>query len=79
MVASQISFNKLYVSQPLKIFVYAIAHSIGQDSNTLTIGVNTIAIKKNKKVEIDISEIEYYNYHKKSYYTSKCFEKKLKN
>lgn len=27
--------------------------------------VNTITVKKNKKIKINLSQIKYYNYHKK--------------
>lgn len=51
----------------------------GQGSNTLAIGVNTTAVKKANKVKVDLSQIEYQNYHKKDHYSNKCLDKKLKN
>lgn len=41
--------------------------------------VNTNIIKKNKKVKIDLSQIKYFNCHKKGYYINKYNEKQSKN
>lgn len=51
----------------------------GQNYNTLNTSINTTMIKKGKKVKINLSQIEYYNCHKKRYYTNKYPNKKPKN
>lgn len=51
----------------------------GQNSNPSTINNNTIVIKRDRKVKVDLSHIQCYKYHKKGYYINKYSNKKLKN
>ena len=46
-----------------------------QSSNILATGVNATTIKNNKKVEINLRQIKYYNYYKKVYYANKYLDK----
>lgn len=58
-------------------FCYGASQS--HNSNTLATSINTTIIKKYKKIEIDLSRIEYYNYHKKEYYANKYPNKESQN
>lgn len=51
----------------------------GQNCNTPNTSINTTMIKKGKKVKVNLSQIEYYNCHRKGYYTNKYPNKKPKN
>lgn len=37
--------------------------------------INVIVIKKDEKVNIDLSQIKYYNCYKKRYYINNCSNK----
>lgn len=51
-----------------------------QSSNTLATSVNTTIIKKDHKYDDrDLSQIEYFAYHKKGHYMNKYPNKELKN
>lgn len=53
--------------------------SQGQNSNTLAININTPAVKKGKKVKVDLSQIEYYSCYKQDHYVNKYPNKEPKN
>lgn len=75
-VASQSKQVSGYLAKKYSRLCYG--GSQGQGLNTLVTGVNTTAVKKGKKVEVDLSWIKYYNYHKKGYYTNKYPNKEPK-
>lgn len=44
-----------------------------QQGNTPTTDINATTVKKNKKIEKNLSQVKYFSYHKKGHYTNKCF------
>lgn len=42
------------------------------NSNTLAIGVNTNAIKKDKKLKLDLGQIKHYDCYEKESHANKC-------
>lgn len=65
------------VGQVKKIFNYVV--KLAKPKTNTCSNVNTITIKKDMKVKVDISQIKYYNYYKKRYYTNKYPNKEQKN
>lgn len=50
-----------------------------QKSHTLATDINSTAVKKDKKIKVDLSQIECYNCHQNGYYTNKYSDKNSKN
>ena len=46
-----------------------------QQSNILVIGVNVTIVRKNKRVEKDLSQVDYFSYHKKGNYINNYLNK----
>lgn len=44
-------------------------------SNTPFTIVNAIVIKKDKKIDVDLNQVKYYNYYKKRHHTNKYLKK----
>lgn len=51
----------------------------GQVSNIPSTGINATIIKKNQKIEVDLSQIECYNRYKKNHCVTKYPYKEPKN
>lgn len=50
-----------------------------QKSNIPATDIDTTAVKKDKKIKVDFSQIQCYNCHQNGYYTNKCSNKNSKN
>lgn len=46
-----------------------------QQDNTLATEINTTLVKKDKKIEKDLSQMECYSYHKRDHYANKYPDK----
>lgn len=76
MVASQANPANEALDQSVKKYSYlGCGAPHYQISNTPATDINAIAIKNDKKVEVNLSQIKYNNCHKQGYYTNKCLDK----
>ena len=49
--------------------------NVRQSNKTLTIRVNATTVNKNKNIEKNFGQVEYYSYYKNGHYTKKYFNR----